>query len=177
MITWYEHARAYAEAKWAGMALVSRWPVAEALVTVTIALTTKEKCAPELRVLQQALFAWAFNPATRKQVPPREAAAALGWGARASLHVRRWTTRPRYGLRSARVPAAWSASQPPGQPSGANGRCSTTPSATPSSRATSPPTPSIAFQWTTPPSPRASTGASSSAPHRPGTAGRRPGTQ
>ena len=87
MITWYEHARRYAEAKWAGLAPVSRRSVAEALVTVTIALTAREKGAPEGRVLRQALFGWAFNPATREQVPPREIAAALGWVARASLPV------------------------------------------------------------------------------------------
>ena len=65
MITWYEHARAYAEAKWPNLAPVSRRSVAEALVTVAIALTTKEPGAPEGKVLRQVLFAWAFNPATR----------------------------------------------------------------------------------------------------------------
>ena len=65
MVTWYEHARSYAEAKWPNLAPVSRRSVAEALVTVTIALTAKEKGAPEPRVLRRALFAWAFNPATR----------------------------------------------------------------------------------------------------------------
>jgi integrase len=87
MITWYAHARAYAEAKWAALAPVSRRPVAEALVTVTVALTTKAKGAPESRVLRQALFAWAFNPATREQAPPPEIAAALDWAERASLPV------------------------------------------------------------------------------------------
>jgi integrase len=86
-VTWYEHARNYAEAKWAALAPVSRRSVAEALVTVTVALTAKEKGAPEPRVLRRALFAWAFNPATREQVPPRETALALGWAARASLPV------------------------------------------------------------------------------------------
>jgi hypothetical protein len=36
-------------------------------------------------VLRRALFAWAFNPATRDTDPPREIALALGWAARASL--------------------------------------------------------------------------------------------
>ena len=85
-VTWYEHARAYAEAP-VGLAPVSRRSVAEALVTVTVALAGKEKGAPEGRVLRQALFGWAFNPATREQVPPRDIAAALGWVARASLSV------------------------------------------------------------------------------------------
>ena len=84
-VTWYEHARSYAKAKWPNLAPVSRRSVAEALVTVTIALTGKEKGAPEPRVLRRALFAWAFNPATRETDPPREIALALGWAARASL--------------------------------------------------------------------------------------------
>jgi hypothetical protein len=71
MITWYELARAYAEAKWPNLAPVSRRSVAEALVTVTVALTAKERGAPESRVLRRALFAWAFNPASRDPVPPR----------------------------------------------------------------------------------------------------------
>jgi len=87
MITWFEHARSYAEAKWASLAPVSRRSVAEALVTVTIALTAKEEGAPEPGVLRRALFAWAFNPATREQDPPREVTIALGWAARASLPV------------------------------------------------------------------------------------------
>ena len=85
MITWYAHARAYTEAKWPNLAPVSRRSVAEALVTVTIALTSKEPGAPEGKVLRQALFAWAFNPATRDTDPPPEIAAALDWAERASL--------------------------------------------------------------------------------------------
>src|SRR5450755_4419510 len=38
VITWYQHSRAYTEVKWANLAPVSRRSVAEALVTVTIAL-------------------------------------------------------------------------------------------------------------------------------------------
>jgi integrase len=87
MITWYAHARAYAEAKWPNLAPVSRRSVAEALVTVSIALSAKEPSAPEGKVLRQALFAWAFNPATRDTDPPPEIAAALDWAERASLPV------------------------------------------------------------------------------------------
>ncbi len=87
MITWYAHARAYAEVKWPNLAPVSRRSVAEALVTITVALTSKEPGAPEPRVLRQALFVWAFNPATRDTDPPPEIAAALDWAKRASLPV------------------------------------------------------------------------------------------
>src|SRR5262249_29976676 len=61
MVTWYHPARAYPEAKWGGLAPVSRRSIAEALVTVTIVLSAKEPGAPEPKVLRQALFAWAFN--------------------------------------------------------------------------------------------------------------------
>jgi hypothetical protein len=87
MTTWYTHARAYAEAKWGSLAPVSRRSVAEALVTVTIALTSKEPGAPDGKVLRTALFAWAFNPATRDTDPPAKIAAALDWAERASLPV------------------------------------------------------------------------------------------
>jgi integrase len=87
LITWYAHARSYAEAKWPSLAPVSRRSVAEALVTVTVALTAKEPGAPDAKVLRQALFGWAFNPATRQLDPPPETAAALGWAERASLPV------------------------------------------------------------------------------------------
>jgi len=88
-VTWYAHAhaRAHAEAKWANLAPVSRRSVAEALVTVTIALSKKEPGAPDPKVLRQALFSWAFNPATREVTPPPHIAAALDWAERASLPV------------------------------------------------------------------------------------------
>jgi hypothetical protein len=38
-------------------------------------------------MLRQALFAWAFNPATRDTDPPPEVAATLDWAERASLPV------------------------------------------------------------------------------------------
>jgi hypothetical protein len=86
-VTWYAHARAYTEAKWVNLAPVSRRSLAEALVTVTIALSKKEPGAPDPKVLRQALFAWAFNPATRDITPPPHIAAALEWAERASLPV------------------------------------------------------------------------------------------
>ena len=81
-VTWYAHARSYTEVKWANLAPVSRRSVAEALVTVTIALSAKEPGAPEPKALRQALFGWAFNPATRQLDPPEKIAAALDWAQR-----------------------------------------------------------------------------------------------
>jgi hypothetical protein len=58
MVTWYAHAGAYTEAKRSNLAPVSRRSVAEALVTVTIALTARGAGrAPGGKVLRQALFA------------------------------------------------------------------------------------------------------------------------
>ena len=39
------------------------------------------------QVLRQALFSWAFNPATRDSDPPPKIAGALDWAERASLPV------------------------------------------------------------------------------------------
>jgi integrase len=86
-VTWYEHARAYTEAKWPALAPVSRRSVAEALVTLTVALSGKERGAPGSPVLRKALLGWAFNPSTRDQQPPPDIEAALDWAARASLPV------------------------------------------------------------------------------------------
>ena len=38
-------------------------------------------------MLRQALFGWAFNPATHDSTPPPHIAAALDWAERASLPV------------------------------------------------------------------------------------------
>ena len=54
---------------------------------MTVALCAKEPGAPEGEVLRQALFTWAFNPATRDSDPPAKIADALDWAERASLPV------------------------------------------------------------------------------------------
>ena len=86
-VTWYEHARAYTDAKWPHLAPISRRSVAEALTTVTIALVRHRRAAPDPAVLRRSLFGWAFNPGTRNLTPPPEIAAALVWIAAASLPV------------------------------------------------------------------------------------------
>ena len=155
MISWYAHARAYTEAKWPNLAPVSRRSVAEALVTVTIALSTKEPGAPEPRVLRQALFAWAFNPATRDTIPPPHIAAALDWAERASLPVTDLEDTATVRLALGAAPRTWPGSRRPGRPSGASGRCSTTRSATPSNSGTSARTRSTGSSGPPPPSRRA----------------------
>jgi hypothetical protein len=68
--TWYDHARAYAEMKWPQLAPKSRRSTAEALTTITLALTTHRKGAPDPKTLSRALFKWAFNPGTRALTRP-----------------------------------------------------------------------------------------------------------
>ncbi len=162
LVTWYQHARSYAEAKWPNLAPVSRRSVAKALVTVTIALSAKEPGAPDAKVLRQALFGWAFNPATRQLDPPPEIAAALGWAERASLPVAELEETATVRLALAPAPGTSPGRRRPGRRSGASGRCSTTPSATPSSRATCLPTRSGPRPGRRP-SPRRSTGRRSAA--------------
>src|ERR1019366_7581820 len=50
-VTWYAHARSYAEAKWPNLAPVSRRSVAEALVNVTVALARKHRAAHGTRTI------------------------------------------------------------------------------------------------------------------------------
>ncbi len=86
-VSWYEHARAYTDAKWAHLAPISRRSVAESLTTVTIALVRDRRGAPDPAVLRRSLFGWAFNPGTRNLTPPTETAAALAWMTAASLPI------------------------------------------------------------------------------------------
>ena len=85
--SWYDHARGYAEMKWAHLARKSRRSTAEALTTATLALTTRRRGAPGPDILNRALFGWAFNPGTRNLTPPAPIAAALQWAAGASQPV------------------------------------------------------------------------------------------
>ena len=168
-VTWYAHARAYTEAKWANLAPVSRRSVAEALVTVTIALSTKEPGAPDPKVLRQALFAWAFNPATRDNDPaaphrrrPRLGRARLAPGHRPGRHRERAAGAGR--LRHDPGRQAGGRVDPAAQAVGVLQR----PRLRRRTRAASAPTRSTGSSGPPPPSPRAWTGGSWSAPPRPG---------
>ena len=104
-VTWYEHARAYAEAKWADLAPVSRRSVAEALVTVTVALTGKEKGAPEPQGAAAGAVRLGVQPRHPRE-PTRRARSPSPWAGSPAPRCRsaRWTTRRRCGSRSARAP-------------------------------------------------------------------------
>jgi integrase len=86
-ITWYAHARAYAQMKWPHLAAKSRRAAAEALTTITLALTGPHRNTPDPAALRRALFRYAFNAAHITRPMPADIAEALEWIAKASLPV------------------------------------------------------------------------------------------
>jgi hypothetical protein len=167
-VTWYAHARTYTEVKWANLAPVSRRSVAEALVTVTIALAAKEPGAPDPKVLRQALFSWAFNPATRGITPPPEIAAALDWAGRASLPVTGLEDAATVRLALAACAMTLAGKAAAGSTQRRKRSVFYNALGYAVELATSAPTRSTGSSGPPPPSPRAWTGGSSSVPPRPG---------
>jgi integrase len=86
-VTWYEHARAYSQMKWPDLAAKSRRSTAEALTTITLALTGPRPNAPGPEVLRRALFGYAFNAASASRPVSAQITRALDWIAKASLPV------------------------------------------------------------------------------------------
>ena len=86
-VTWYEHACAYSQMKWPDLAAKSRRSTAEALTTITLALTRPRLGVPDPAVLRQALLSHAFNAASARQPVPADIPRALAWIAKASLPV------------------------------------------------------------------------------------------
>ena len=86
-VTWYQHARVYTQMKWPDLAAKSRRSTAEALTTITLALTGPHRKGPDPGVLRRALFGHAFNAASASRPVPAEITRALDWIAKASLPV------------------------------------------------------------------------------------------
>ncbi len=84
MVTWYEHACAYSQMKWPDLAAKSRRSVAEALTTITLALSAPRSRPPEPALLRRALLCYAFNHASNTRLVPAEITRALDWTAKAS---------------------------------------------------------------------------------------------
>ncbi|MGL5823316.1 MAG: tyrosine-type recombinase/integrase [Nocardioides sp.] len=78
--TWLEHAIALVDVKWHESSAAHRKSTAEALVTITVHLTSDSQFHDPPR-LRAALFHWAFNWAARRtsSEPPPEYAEAIGW--------------------------------------------------------------------------------------------------
>ena len=86
-VTWYRHAVAYAQVKWPHLAPHSRASLADALATVTVALTRPAAGRPPTRTLRAALYRHAFNSGRHAAWTDPAPARALAWLARASLPV------------------------------------------------------------------------------------------
>jgi hypothetical protein len=87
-VTWHAHAVAYVAMKWPALSAHSRASVADALATITPALTRSAPGRPPAAVLRGALYACASNPARAAAKNPA-AEAALAWAERASVPVAR----------------------------------------------------------------------------------------
>ena len=86
-VTWYQHACAFADARWPKVAAKGRISLVEGLMAVTPVLVTSSRGAPDAEVLRQAMRKWAFNPPRRGTPKPPEIEAALRWLARSSVPV------------------------------------------------------------------------------------------
>jgi integrase len=84
-VTWYQHACAFADARWPKVAAKGRISLVEGLMAVTPVLVTSTRGAPDADVLRQAMRKWAFNPSRREFAMPPEIEAALRWLARSSV--------------------------------------------------------------------------------------------
>jgi hypothetical protein len=78
VITWYQHATIYTDMKWPHLAAHSRASLAEALASLTPALTKATRRRPSAKTLRAALYQHAFNPRQRHDTPGSEA-GALAW--------------------------------------------------------------------------------------------------
>jgi hypothetical protein len=86
-VTWYEHACAFADARWPKVAAKGRISLVEGLMAVTPVLVTTTRGAPDPDVLRRAMRKWAFNPQYRDTARPPDIDQALRWLARASMPV------------------------------------------------------------------------------------------
>ena len=87
-VTWYQHAVAYAAMKLPSLAAHSRASLAEALATVTPALTGPAPGRPSATALRSALYGYAFNPA-RAAAADAATPRVLAWAGKTSLPVTR----------------------------------------------------------------------------------------
>jgi integrase len=78
--SWYEHAIAFIDMKWARASGKQRRSIADALATVTPALVKNVRGAPTDQDMRRALYGWSFNKGQRDAGPPAaELADAVNW--------------------------------------------------------------------------------------------------
>ncbi len=78
-VTWYQHACDFVDHKWPHASARHRKGLAEALTSVTAALTDEADTAPPPDDLRRALFRWSFNTAARKSPPSDDDFLAVQW--------------------------------------------------------------------------------------------------
>jgi hypothetical protein len=92
--TWYAHACAFIDMKWAHASPSHRRGLAEALVWVTTAMVTSSRDAPVNNALRKALFHWSFNVTARNHHPieaadiPVDFAQEVAWITKRSMPLR-----------------------------------------------------------------------------------------
>ncbi|MFB8235187.1 tyrosine-type recombinase/integrase [Kitasatospora purpeofusca] len=84
-VSWFAHAKEYAEAKWSRSSAKNRATRADALATLTEALVTDRRGKPDPKVLRRALSCWAFNFSEHLAEPPEEITSALAWVTKKSI--------------------------------------------------------------------------------------------
>jgi integrase len=78
--SWYSHAIAYVDVKWAHASAKHRKGIAETLATVTPALLSTGRGAPSDEAIRAALYGWSFNKSRRDAgEPPADHAATVRW--------------------------------------------------------------------------------------------------
>lgn len=89
--SWYAHACAFMDMKWAHASPGHRRSLADALVSVTAAMVNDSRDIPDGPALRKALSGWSFNVTARGHLPideadvPSEIAEEVAWIARRSL--------------------------------------------------------------------------------------------
>jgi len=92
--SWYAHACAFMDMKWAHASPGHRRSLADALVSVTTAMVNDSRDIPDSTALRKALSGWSFNVTARGHLPvdaadvPSDIAREVAWIARRSLPLR-----------------------------------------------------------------------------------------
>jgi len=94
VVSWYEHACAYADMKWPDAAPKSRVGIAETLAAVTPVLLATRDGMPDRDALRKALYTWSFRTGSRmtgnppvEAEPPAELANAVRWVEKHTLPI------------------------------------------------------------------------------------------
>lgn len=106
VVSWLQHASTYAAMKWPAAAAHSRAGIADALATITPALTSDGARRPPAGLLRAAFYGWAFNPGRADSQPPGIIADALVWAQHHSLPLASLADPARHTARAGRPDAA-----------------------------------------------------------------------